>query len=134
MPPSLVTPGLDLKRIDLWEGSPLPNPDFGGSGGRETNQNEDDNEDTAVCIRGRGGEFSRGGTGWVLCLPLQSDLQNSTPSFLLSGDKISINLFLIQSLEALAETGLGFQRLHLPHPPGSRPHTLEVRGWSLFFC
>lgn len=60
IPPSLITPGLDLKRIDLSGASPLPSPDLGGNGGCETNQNVDDNEDTAVCILGGGGDFSRG--------------------------------------------------------------------------
>lgn len=56
IPPSLTTLDLDLKRIDLWGPPHLPNPDFGGSGGCETNQNMDDNEDTAIWTLGKGGQ------------------------------------------------------------------------------
>lgn len=120
IPPSLTTLDLDLKRIDLWGPPRLPNPDFGGSGGCETNQNMDDNEDPAVWTLGKGGQVLIGRCRLGPLPPIAgSDLQSSTPSFL-SGNKISINLFLIQLLWALAETGLGFQHLHLPHPSMGR--------------
>lgn len=119
--PSLTTPGLDLKRIDLWGLLTSSTQTLEGAGVARQIRVWMTVRIQPFAPQGRGGTFSLwrypGGSS-AAHRSLQPPELN--PFFLLSGDKISINLFLIQLLRVLAETGLGFQHLHLPHPSKGR--------------